>query len=262
MKFNTNKLKMGYLSQKKHLRRESWFCVVAIAIMAAMTCCGIFAKNICPSALSPLHLYALSALLTIYTLWRQRYKCSFAFFLLFVVNFTFISANANIFVSEDFNGSRELNLYFDASQNLSAQFNNSQIINAGEVLFDGKYAAEYMTVEPQNPLTLIKVDFRNVNKKDLNRVFEQLSAFLKMQNHPVVLFGEFGIPAWTFPFRKMMNSSGLSVKNRILLTNSNPFNIFSLPGFYILGFNEMGIKNLQHNGQSINWTISFNSVEP
>ncbi len=253
---------MGYLSQKKYLRRESWFCIAAMVVLAAMTCYGIFAKNICPSALSPLHLYALSALLTIYTLWRRRYKYSFVFVLLFVINFTFISANANIFVSEDFSGSHQMNLYFDASQKLPAQFSKNKIINAGEVLFDGKYTAEYVTVEPQNPLTLIKVDFRNVSKKDLNIVFNQLSAFLKMQNYPVVLFGEFGIPAWTFPFRTMMNKSGLSVKNRILFTGNNSFNVFSVPEFYILGFNEMGIKNLHQNGQNINWTISFNSVEP
>ncbi len=253
---------MGYLSQKKHLRRESWFCIIVMVILAVMTGGGILTKNLCLAALSPLYLYLISALLTVYTFWRKRYKYMLGFFLLFITNSTFISANANIFVAEDFDGSEKMELSFNPEQKITDRFNKNQIINAGEVLFDGKYAAEYVTVEPQNPITLVKVDFRDVEKKDFNIVFEQLSNFLKMQNYPVVLFGEFGIPAWTFPFRKMMITSGLSVKNRILFTKNSPFNIFSLPGFYILGFREMGIKDVQQTGKNIDWIISFNSVEP
>ena len=57
-----------------------------------------------------------------------------------------------------------------------------------------------------------------------------------------------------------------ALSDTLLFTQNSPYNIFSMPGFYVLGFREMGVNNIfvdQKDGKRIvRILISFNPEQP
>ena len=84
----------------------------------------------------------------------------------------------------------------------------------------------------------------NTSLKLRKKILKKLKTFIIKQDTPVILYGDFGAPLWDRYLRKFIVQTRLSVKNRLLFTHGNPYNIFSTPSFYVLGFNDMGIDNI------------------
>ena len=63
-----------------------------------------------------------------------------------------------------------------------------------------------------------------------------------------------------------MNLLHLSVKNRLLFNPDIKFDFFSIPGFYVLGFREMGLVDLDivttDNAKTVKFLVSFNPEKP
>ena len=87
-----------------------------------------------------------------------------------------------------------------------------------------------------------------------------LKDFIVNLDTPVVVFGKFGIPTWDRLFIKFLRESKLKVKNRFIFTGNSFIRFIKNPGFYVLGFEEMGVNNIEtkSNGD-IDTTVSFNS---
>ena len=257
---------MGYLSQKKHQARENLFFLTTAAIIILLTAGSFADPGFCFGFFNLFHLYCLSGLLFLYALWRRKYKFIVFFALAWMVNYTTLSSAVNIFLSDEFNGKRQLKLEFAPRQELVSLFDKEDISAAGSLIIAKKYLASYAVVGQNEPLTLIQVDFYKVPSQEYPLIFKQLSDFISRQDTPVIIFGEFGIPAWSRSFKQFMNMSELSVKNKLLFTQNSSYNIFSMPGFYVLGFREMGVNNIfvdQKDGKRIvRILISFNPEQP
>ena len=128
--------------------------------------------------------------------------------------------------------------YFDEKYNLDLsvtvfdQANNKVEVNNNRSI----------TVKNDNVYTLINVDFT----KPEVRAFQALEDFVIKQDEPVVIIGRFGEPAWGKLMKELLQKTGLQVKNRmVLISNSSSFSLFHAPDFYALGFDNIGISDLE-----------------
>lgn len=254
---------MGYLSQKKQQKRESIFLWVMAVIMTAFTIKYFVDTGFHIGWFNLFHVYCLSGILVIYSIWCKKYKTTFFFICLFLINYTYIAAYANIFISDKFDGKQNIILSFSPKQTLIDELKGYDIISSGSLILANKYKAPFAVIKRDIPLTVVKVDLRQVKKNEYPLIFRHLNEFVITQDSPVIIFGEFGIPAWDEDFKKFLDTSNLSVKNRLIFNNGSKFNIFSLPGFYVLGFREMGVSDISlidtDKQKAIRIDISFNS---
>ncbi|MBQ8436269.1 MAG: hypothetical protein IJX20_01320, partial [Alphaproteobacteria bacterium] len=84
--------------------------------------------------------------------------------------------------------------------------------------------------------------------------------------NPVIIVGNFGIPAWNPLFSDFLQNTALEVKNRILLSDGeNLFSPFSIPSINILAYKNIGIRQIsfKSNNESqhpliINFNLEYN----
>lgn len=249
---------MGYLSQKKHQLRENLLLNVASVILTFFTLFSLINTNFDIVFPNLFQLYIFSFILFVYSIIVKKYKVCLIFMMLFIINYTALSSSGNIFLSDSYKGNKKLELVFDKSSDIAGNFKNLKL-NKGSLVLAGNITAPYVKIEDVNPMIIIKVDLNNVSTKTLKTVLNQLRHFITKQDCPVVLYGDFGVPSWNRYMRKFARQSRLSVKNKILHTNDSGFKFFSLPSFYILGFSNMGIDNIETSNLK-NKIIKFDIV--
>ena len=252
---------MGYLSQKKHQTRENIFLYTTAAALTALTAKSFADPGFSFGFFNLFHLYCLAGLLLVYALWVKKYKPALFFGVLLLINYTTLSAAGNIFLSDAFNGRESLTLVFAPNKDFVETAEENKIA-AGSLILAHRHIAPYTVINQDNPLTLVRVDFRQAQDSEYPLIFKHLHEFLLKQDNPVILFGEFGVPAWHRLFKQFLDDSGLTIKNHLLFTQGSKFNIFSMPGFYVLGFHEMGISSIKRNGKEIIVKTSFNPAAP
>ena len=120
-------------------------------------------------------------------------------------------------------------------------------LKSGRILFSPKYTGSYMTFIADNqPMVLVNIDFSGLTHEQEAMVYHNLGEFVTSQDNPVVIVGDFGIPAWSKTFQKFLNKTGLEVKNHIILSNGKyRFNPFSIPSFNLLAYKNFGVNNLR-----------------
>lgn len=253
---------MGYLSQKKQRKRESIFLFFMAVVMVFFTTKCFFNSAFHIAWFNLFHVYCLSGILVVYSLWRRRYKSAIFFACFFLINYTYIAASANIFISDKFNGKQNLVLFFNPDKPLFDQLKNEEIMSSGSVFLANRYKTPFVRIKKNIPLTIVRVDLPNTKEMQYSLIFKHLNEFIIKQDNPVIIFGNFGIPVWNRDFKKFLNESGLYVKNRLIFYDGVSCNIFSLPRFYVLGFKEMGISDIsfmkENKQEIIKLDISFN----
>ena len=168
------------------------------------------------------HLYCLSFILLLWSLLAQKYKIGFAFAVIYIVNYIFLSAHCNIFLSDTFKGTNSLNLIFAPNHLLTESLPEEKIISSGSLIIANRFLGSYAVLNETRPLTIVRVDFSNAKRKSYKLIFKQLHEFIIKQDTPVIIFGDFGLPAWDPLFHRFLNRTDLNVKNRLLFTKSNP----------------------------------------
>ena len=181
--------------------------------------------------------------------------------MLFIINYTALSSSGNIFLSETYDGSKKIELVFDKNPEITGSFSQDGAVFGSLILADN-ITASYVNIKEDYPMTIIKVDLRKIKNSTRKRIFNQLHNFITKQDNPVVVFGEFGVPSWNRYMKKFMIQTRIFVKNKILFTKDSPYNIFSTPSFYVLGFRDMGINNIKVSStaqeKNIKFDINFN----
>lgn len=139
-------------------------------------------------------------------------------------------------------------LYND-DNNLQQSFIISKYLplKSGRILFSPKYTGSYMMFIAENqPIVLVNIDFSGLPHEQENLVYHNLGEFVTAQDNPVVIVGDFGIPAWSKTFQKFLNKTGLEVKNHVILSNGKyRFNLFSVPSFNLLAYKNFGVSNVR-----------------
>lgn len=250
---------MGYLSQKKHELRKNIFLHVMTVLMLILTA-GAFANpGFHFGFFNLFHLYCLSIVIFVYALWMKKFKQALLFGLVLLVNYTLLASAANIFLSDRFRGTHDLSLTFNTQEVFTKSFAREDILSAGSLVLAGKYIVPFVILKTPSPITLVRIDFLKAPKREYGLIFNHLQEFILRQDNPVIIFGDFGIPSWNRIFKNFLQSSELTVKNKLLFTGNN----FLKPSdFYVLGFREMGISKIKAagkgNGIIVDMDISFN----
>ena len=251
---------MGYLSQKKHQLRENLFLNVTSVILTFFTLFSLINTSFDIVFPNLFHLYILSFIMVVYSLIVNKYKISLIFIMLFIINYTALSSSGNIFLSDTYNGTKKIKLSFDNNLHVSGDFYTSET-NAGSLVLADNLIASYIKIKKDTPMTILKINMENTSLKQRKKILKKLKTFIIKQDTPVILYGDFGAPLWDRYLRKFIVQTRLSVKNRLLFTHGNPYNIFSTPSFYVLGFNDMGIDNIEikNDGKTniVNFDILF-----
>lgn len=121
------------------------------------------------------------------------------------------------------------------------------VIKSGRINFNKKLSASFITFSHHNQdVTIVNLDFENLQNQEQRVVFNNLTEFVLDQDGPVVVVGEFGIPAWSNVFKHFLNVTGLEVKNKVILSEGYySLNIFAVPSFNILGFKNVGVRSIK-----------------
>ncbi len=251
---------MGYLSQKKHESRENIFLTILAFVLVITTGIYLLLNGVYFDFFNIFHVYCLSLLFALYTIFIKKYKFTLIFGLILVFSYIILGTSANIFFTKSFNGKQNLKLTFSENVSLKQNFNSDDVVSAGALIVANKYISPYVNVKQDETLTFIKVDFKNVLQTEYNLIFKHLKDFIFNQSNPVVVFGEFGLPVWDKRFITFLRETNLKVKNKLIFTGTSVYRFIKTPSFYLLGFDEMGINELsiKDNNKTIEMVISFN----
>lgn len=255
---------MGYLSQKKHETRKNVFLYGVLVLTALLSVVSLWMPGFKIFFFNLFHLYILSFIMIGYSLLIGRYKTALIFVVMFLVDYTQLSSSVNLFSSDKYSGSKNVELVFASETDFSKSFSESKK-SSGVLILAKDYLAPYVKASFDGSLvTFIRVDFRGANGKQYRKIFKHLRQFVIKQDNPVIIFGEFGTPAWSRPFRRFLNKTGLGVKNKLIFTAGAKYNILTTPSYYVLGFQEMGVSDISieetDKSKLIKTRISFNPI--
>ena len=239
---------MGYLSQKKHKLRESVFYTTVSLLMAAVSVCFLVNPEFVFIGFNLFHFYCLACVFFVGAVFAKKIVPSLLLGTSFLVIYTLIAISGNIFLSDKVQGSYSVKVEYN-----NQEWYPDNVISKGVLMIKQQPFANYAVVNEEAPVMLIKVDLSEFGRGSYKAILKHLYEFVIKQGVEVVIFGDFGMPAWAKDFRKFVEYSGLTVKNRFVFDG-----IFRVPHFYVLGFNNIGIKDLKVLSDRISADISYN----
>lgn len=130
---------------------------------------------------------------------------------------------------------------------------------AGKVSFSPTREASYMVVSKDGQkIMILNINFSDLKHGEAKTIYKNLEEFILAQNVPIVIVGDFGQPAWMPEFQHLMRSTGLEVKNKVILSNgTQKFNILALPTINVLGYKALGVDEIAHLEKSPSGSYPF-----
>ena len=257
---------MGYLSQRKKRARENIFMLISIMILTIVYF-SLFFENGEDSVLSnfrawQFHFYLYNLFLFAYTLWHRRVFYSLLAVLLLCLNYTSLAKSTRLFFSQEGKSSPSIEIVYkkDAENyNFLPQIGEKNISRQGKINLSQNLFGFYKNINQDNKqVTVIVVSFSPKYKSELQTALNNLKQFVEMQDCPVILVGNFGLPSWAPKFRTFLRQTRLDVKNRILYTDGNAsFKFWFVPDINVLGFDNVGIKNIEMKNKTLYFDLTF-----
>lgn len=123
---------------------------------------------------------------------------------------------------------------------------NKTPVRAGKLRLTSQHSASFMTLkENGRHFIFVNIDFSNLEENEEKTVFDNLAEFVLNQDNPVIIIGDFGIPAWSKTFRSFLNKTELEVKNHILMSDGRSwFNPFTIPTINVLAYRNVGLDDI------------------
>lgn len=251
---NSNRLKMGYFSQRKKHARENMFMAVSLLVVVIIYSVVWFGgdNNAFVRFLRgwQFHFYLFNIFLLLYTLWHRKVLYTAAASLLLVLNYASIAKTARLFWNDSNESTRAFNVvYKKGEQNYENIIDTRDVLlrRQGMARLSPNVSVSFMSFEKYDQVfTLVNVDFSKVSQSEKETAFMNLARFVDRQDDPVVIAGDFGLPSWSPLFREFLDKTGLSVKNRILFTDGvRYFAPFNAPTVNVLGYGNIGIRRLR-----------------
>ncbi len=154
------------------------------------------------------------------------------------------------------NAEQELQPVYDDNYRLyheDAGFGPSLILTdlppeqSGKVSFAPNRQASYVSVTKNGQkIMILNIDFSNLKKEEAATVYKNLEEFVLAQNIPLIIVGDFGLPTWIPLVKNFMITTGLEVKNRLILSNGRQrFNLFALPTINLMGYKALGLDDFE-----------------
>lgn len=298
---NSNRLKMGYLSQRKKYERVNILLNVLlvlvglVSILAFMGNDGYFFYSL---NIWRLQLYIISILLFVASIYYQFYTKSLFALLFILINYFVIASASNIFFNIESDGKNNISIvYHNATKDIIPLVNTSNKagadligvnhkhpillpemllsyrifhddanldksfiltdlspLKAGKLRFNQNQVASFVDVSKDgSSFIFINIDFSNITYGEQDVIFHNLADFVLGQDKPVIIIGNFGIPAWSKTFQDFLVKTELEVKNHIILSNSkNLANPFAVPSINVLAYKNVGLKDIKFLNKSKN----------
>ena len=242
---------MSYLKQKKHnYRKTVFFNIVSITMLLLSFI--LFANPLITFLqLNLFHFYCLTWFLFIASVITKKIIPSSILCIALIIFYTLISISGNIFISENYHGKHSIEIEYKPSKKLE------NTILKGFLILGKDVFASYYLVNAQAPITIIYTNFENFDTKKHPILLNELHKFINKQTANVIVMGNFAMPSWSPLFRKFTEDTGLKVKNKFIFNS-----FFSVPHFYILGFNNIGINQLKIKDATISAQISYDVTTP
>ena len=122
----------------------------------------------------------------------------------------------------------------------------------GKVYFSSAQEASYVVINKgQHTLLILNIDFSNLSSGSAPNVYKNMTEFVKQQNVPVLIVGDFGMVSWSPLFQKFLIDTGLEVKNHVILSDGQrTFDLFNAPQINVLGYKTLGLKDIEILGNS------------
>lgn len=241
---------MGYFSQRKKHQRENIFLKVMLITLGLLVVAS-FSLADDSDILGYINayrfqIYAITLLVFFYSLFLQRYLYGTFFALFLIINYTIITSSANLFSNQSIAAAHRLSINYQRHHPLSVEASALLNLRNGRININNEHQAQFLTFEKNlHVFTVVAVDFSHYDYQTTKASFDNLQKFIAQQDDPVIVIGNFGEPAWSPIFAKFLNATGLEVKNRLILGDKHRvFNPVSIPQFYILGFANLGVEDL------------------
>lgn len=237
---------MGYLSQRKKSERESIFLKISSIVFVLLTIVSFVTvqRGFFPDML--FHFYFLNFFLFIYSLYIGRYVYSGLFLTLLIINFFHVSAYANILFDTRTEANHTLFLNYAAGAENDFPDSDVLVLRSGHLEIGALAEARFWAVEKNgHAFNIIRVNLSKLSGAARKTAFRQLAAYIGMQDDSVIVYGNFGEAAWSANMRSFLKDTGLKVKNRLIFAKEGSrFNPFILPKFYVLGFSNLGVRQI------------------
>lgn len=298
---SSNRLKMGYLSQRKKYERVNILLnslLVLVGLVSVLAFLG--QNNYLFYSLNTwrLQLYFISILLFVISIYYQFYTQSIIALLFVLINYFVIASASNIFFNVEGNGKNNISIvYNNATKNIIPLVNTSNKVSAdliginhrhpillpemllsyrifhddanldksfiltdlsplkaGKLRFNQNKVASFVDVSKDgSSFIFINIDFSNIKYPEQEIIFHNLADFVLSQDKPVIIIGDFGIPAWSKTFQDFLVKTELEVKNRIVLSDGESlFNPLVVPSINVLAYKNVGLKNIEFLNRSKN----------
>lgn len=241
---------MGYFSQRKKHERETFFLKVMLIMLGLLAVAGFMLANdsyiIAYINAYRFQIYCITLLVFIYSLFLRHYLYGLSFTLLLIINYTVISASANLFTNHQLSAEHRLVINYQRHHPLKVDASALLVLRNGRININNENQAQFLTCEKNfHVFTMVAVDFSHYDYQKTKTSFDNLKKFIAQQDDPVIVIGNFGEPAWSPTFATFLNDTGLEVKNKLILGDKHrAFNPFSIPQFYILGFANLGVDDI------------------
>ena len=126
-------------------------------------------------------------------------------------------------------------------ENGSFMVTSEKPLGAGRINLGGHNTAAFAAIEIKGrKYVFLSLDLSRQTPAEREQALGYVNNFVASQDDPVIIFGDFGIPAWAPAFGRFLDSSGLEVKNDLF---SLLRNVIFPPTWYITGY-----RNLEFDG--------------
>lgn len=253
---------MGYFSQRKKQARENLFMLISLSVLTIIYICLFFdnGENAFLSALrkSQFHLYLYNIFLVLYTLYHKKFGYVALAALLMMLNYSSLAKTTRLFCNDEGIVGQVMKIEYKKGeqQHIIVSEKTSQ---EGKLDLSPNMNASYVKVQKSGQeYTIITLDFKNKSISEYKTAYANLEKFILMQNNPVIVIGDFGIPSWDPLFREFLRNTQLEVKNRILFTDGKQlFKFWQVPSINILGFENIKIQQINLNKGKFKIELGF-----
>lgn len=237
---------MGYLSQKKKNLRENLFLrVMAVFLSIISLSALLFDVGWLKGAV--FHIYILSLIVWLYSLFVAKFGLSFLFLIIVVVNYFHVASSSPIFFNQKIVSEKVLSIVFSPKKNLKIENEEITVLKKGYLALHGDNFAPFVTVDKQGTVvSLLSVYVDNLSSSDVKKTLKIVGDFILAQDEPLIVVGNFGVSPWEQEMKSFLNKTGLKIKNRLTFSCFwGMLKFWKKPSFLVLGFKNIGVEKVE-----------------
>ena len=241
---------MGYFSQRKKNERENIILKTLLVFLSLLAVFILFVQKESGVLYSLGNLrfqfFIVSFFVLVYSLYHKRIYYAFYSFVLLLLYYGFVSSHTNLFFNSEINPKNKLEMIFSKNYESDLISKDFELQRSGYVNLSEQRKAYFSTVaKAQSVYTILSLNLTYLENSEIEKVYANMAEFVLQRDEPVIIVGNFGIPAWHPVFKSFLSETSLRVKNKILLRdNQGSFNPFIVPRVNVLGFDNVGIEKV------------------